>query len=41
MSLVNIRDTITPDVLRKARAVAERKPLLRAMGSAVLATGGL
>jgi phage gpG-like protein len=36
MSLVKIRDTISPDLLRKARAAADRKPLLRAMGSAAL-----
>lgn len=35
MKLIQLRDTLTPDLRRKALAVKNRKPLLQAMGQSV------
>ena len=39
MALIQIRDGITPDLLRRARAAGDRRPLLAAMGQAVKSLG--
>lgn len=39
MSLVLIKDTLTPDLRKRAKAAADKKPLLRAMGTAALGLG--
>ena len=39
MSLIKIKDTISPDLARRARAAGEKAPHLRAMGQAVKALG--
>lgn len=39
MALIKIRDGITPDLLRRAKATGDRRPLLGAMGQAVKSLG--
>lgn len=39
MSLIKIKDTISPDLARRARAAGDKAPHLRAMGQAVKALG--
>lgn len=39
MSLIQIRDTITPDLRRRAEAAGDKRPLLLAMGTAVKSLG--
>jgi phage gpG-like protein len=35
MALIKIRDTLSPDLIRRAKAVREKRPLLEAMGQSV------
>lgn len=39
MSLIKIKDTISPDLLKRARAAGDTRPLLMAMGTAVKTVG--
>lgn len=39
MSLIKIRDGISPDLRRRASVASDRRPLLAAMGQAVKSTG--
>ena len=39
MKLIRLKDTITPDLLKKASVVADKKPLLKAMGTSVVSLG--
>lgn len=39
MSLIQIRDGISPDLVRRARAAGDKRPLLQAMGQAVKSLG--
>jgi hypothetical protein len=35
MALIKIRDTLSPDLIRRAKAAREKRPLLEAMGQSV------
>ena len=39
MALIKIKDTLTPDLARRAGAAADKRPLLEAMGQAVKSLG--
>ena len=39
MSLIKIKDTLTPDLRKRAAAAADKRPLLLAMGTAVVGLG--
>jgi phage gpG-like protein len=37
--LIKIKDTLTPDLRKRARAAANKRPLLQAMGTAIQSLG--